>query len=113
VSVTKNLFIDQGTDFTYSLTATDSTGAVIGITHGSVGYTASAQLRRSYYSSTSTSFIASITGGTGGIQVALGATTSSAMKPGRYVWDLELQYPNGSVVRLRQGMASIDPEVTK
>lgn len=110
MAVTKNLFMDQGSDFSYSLTANDSYGNPLNI---SSGYTATAQLRRSYYSSTSYNFITSITGGTGGILISLGATSTAALKAGRYVYDVELQYPDGKVFRLVQGNISVDPEVTK
>lgn len=109
---TKNLFIDQGSNFSYSITATDEYGTALSITAGS-GYTASGQLRRSYYSLTSTSFVAGVTGATGNITFSLGATSTAALKPGRYVYDIELLYPSGKVVRQLQGTITVDPEVTK
>lgn len=111
MAITKNIFIDQGATFVLSLTASSVTGAPINI---SSGYTASAQLRRSYYSSTAYSFETSITGSTGGFQISLSATASAALTPGRYVYDVELlNNANGVVTRIVQGNASIDPEVTK
>ena len=98
--------------FSKSLTATDETGAVLSITAGS-GYTATAKMRRSYYSDSSTSFNVSITGATGNITYSLGPTGTAALKPGRYVYDIELEYPTGKIVRQQQGIAHIDPEATK
>jgi hypothetical protein len=112
MATTKNLFIDQGSSFSYSITATDENGTALNITAGS-GYTATGQLRRSYYSLTSTSFSVGVTGATGNITFALGPTNTAALKPGRYVYDIELAFPTGKVVRQLQGTITIDPEVTK
>lgn len=109
---TKNIFIDQGSTFSYSFTATDENGTALSITAGS-GYTASGQLRRSYYSLTSTLFAVGVTGATGNVTFSLGATNTAALKPGRYVYDIELLYPTGKVVRQLQGTITVDPEVTK
>jgi hypothetical protein len=43
----------------------------------------------------------------------LGPTNTAALKPGRYVYDIELAFPTGKVVRQLQGTITIDPEVTK
>lgn len=112
MATTKNLFIDQGSTFSYSITATDENGTALSITSGS-GYTASGQLRRSYYSVSSVAFAAGVTGATGNITFGLGATNTAALKPGRYVYDIELEYPTGKVVRQLQGTVTVDPEVTK
>lgn len=112
MATTKNLSLDQGSSFSYSLTATDNTGTALSITAGS-GYTASARMRRSYYSSSYVAFTASITGATGNITITLGPTASAALKPGRYVYDVELECPNGSVYRQKQGVVTVDPEATK
>lgn len=107
---TRNIFIDQGSYFSMSLTATGITGDPIALTGG---FTASGQLRRSYYSATAVDFAVTVTGGTGGIEVSLGATTTAALKPGRYVYDVQLLYPNQQSYRIVQGTASVDPEVSK
>lgn len=108
----KNLFINQGSYFSTSLTAVDENGSQLQITAGS-GYTASGQLRRSYDSSSKVSFTAQITGSTGTIQISLGATHSAALKYGNYVYDVELDFPDGKTVRQQQGIATVDPEVTR
>ena len=47
-----NLFIDQDADFTTTVTINDSTGSALDLT----SYTALAMLRKSYQSSTATTF---------------------------------------------------------
>jgi hypothetical protein len=61
----------------------------------------------------SVAFAAGVTGATGNITFGLGATNTAALKPGRYVYDIELEYPTGKVVRQLQGTITVDPEVTK
>ena len=57
-----NIFIDQGADFTTTVTVTDSNGDAVSL----VGYSAAAQIRKSYSSSTSTDFTTSISNASGG-----------------------------------------------
>jgi hypothetical protein len=113
MAITKNLFIDQGSFFAYTFTGYDENNAVLSITAGTSGYTASSQMRRSYYSSSSVPFEASITGSTGNIRIAISATASAALKPGRYVYDVEVAYPPNRVLRVLQGTVTVDPEATK
>lgn len=108
----KNLFINQGSYFVHSLTAVDEYGNQLQITAGS-GYTASGQLRRSYDSSSKVDFTSQITGATGTIYITLGPTNSAALKYGNYVYDVELNFPDGKIVRQLQGIATVDPEVTR
>lgn len=106
---TKNIFIDQGSNFSMSLTAYNASNVPISLT----GCTVSGQLRRSYDSASGITFGTAITGGTGGYQVFLGATATNSLKYGRYVYDVELQYSDGTVQRLVQGTATVDPQATK
>ena len=56
MAVYSNLTIDQGTDFSFAVDVTDTDGNALNLT----GFTAAGQIRKSYSSSTSTSFTASI-----------------------------------------------------
>lgn len=109
---TKILFVQQGSTFYDTCRIYDMNGSILGITASS-GYTASGQLRRSYYSTGAIDFVVGITGSSGTIEFALGATTTAAMKHGRYVYDIQLDCPDGTVIRQLQGNAYIDPEVTQ
>lgn len=110
MAITKNLFLDQGSTFLFSTIVTNSLGNAINI---STGYTAAAKMKRSYYSSQGITFAASITGSTGNIQISLTPTQTKDLKPGRYVYDIELQYPDGTITRIIQGQIHVDPEVTR
>lgn len=107
-----NLYIDQGTTFTITISVTDDTGSARNLT----GYTGRAQLRRSYYTNTNTAFTVSIDNPTGGeVNLALSNTQTSALKAGRYVYDVELTGPSPgySVERIVEGIVVINPEATK
>jgi len=108
---TINRDMDQGSDFSFSYVVKGIDGLPVDI---SSGYTAYAQMRRFYSSSSSVNFTASITGTTGNILVSLGATASAAAKAGIWFYDVEL-HSNGSanVQRVVQGMITVYPEVTK
>ena len=111
MAITKNIFIDQGSTYSVSLTAQDMYGSIINI-DGATGY---CHLRRSYYSSSYEEMVVSVTGasGSGSYTLFMGATSTAELKPGIYVYDVEFHKPDGTVVRVRQGNATIDPEVTK
>ncbi len=112
MSTTKNLNLDQGADFSFSLTATNATGTALSITSGS-GYTASGQFRKSYASSNYTVFGANITGATGNISCAIGATNTAAVRYGKYVYDVVLSCPDGKTIRQQEGLLFINPQVTR
>ena len=111
MAITKNIFIDQGSTYSASLTAQDSYGNTINI-NGATGY---CHLRRSYYSSSYNEMTVSVTGasGSGWYNLYMGDTATAELKPGVYVYDVEFHKPDGTVVRVRQGNATVDPEVTK
>ena len=106
-----NRDMDQGANFSFSHVVRGVDGLPMNI---SSGYTAYAQMRKFYTSSTAVTLNASITGSTGNINVSLGATGTAAIKPGVWFYDVEL-HSNGStnVQRVVQGMITVYPEVTK
>lgn len=108
MAVSINYDMDQGANFAFGLTAL-SGGSPMNI---STGYTAYCQMRRYYSSSDYVTLSTSITGSTGSIYVSLGYTGTEDIKPGIYFYDVELHSVSG-VERLRQGMITVYPEVTK
>jgi hypothetical protein len=52
-------------------------------------------------------------GALGRIDITLSAATTSALHAGQGVYDLEVEYPDGTVERLIEGEISIRPEVTR
>jgi hypothetical protein len=110
MAAVSNLAIDQGTTYSVTITVTDDTGSVRNLTN----YTPRAQMRRSYYTSANTAFTANVADPTGGtITLDLTATQTSALKAGRYVYDLELVSNTATVERIVEGIVTIYPEATK
>jgi len=104
-----NLYIEQGTTFTSTITIDD----VYGDTYNLAGYTANSQIRKSYYSSNaSATFATSINTGEGTITLQLTAGQTAAMSPGQYVYDTIITSGN-TVTRVLEGLATVSPRVTR
>ncbi len=105
-----NIFIDQGADFTTTVTVTDSNGDAVSL----VGYSAAAQIRKSYSSSTSTAFTTSISNASGGeITITLTDTQTAALEAGRYVYDVLITASGGDKTRVVEGQVTVNPSVTR
>jgi hypothetical protein len=104
------LHIDQGTTFNSTITLTDdTTNANLNL----VNYTARSKMRRSYYSANSKTITCSITDAPNGkLTISLTSANTSALVPGRYVYDIELVDPANSVSRIMEGTAFVSPGVT-
>ena len=110
MAIYSNLNIDQGTSFNVQVTLEGGDGGSFDLT----GYSVSAQIRRTYASLTSVSFDASIENAASGIiSLSLSSTTTNAMKAGRYVYDVEVVSPGGSVSRVLEGQVEIFAGVTR
>ena len=105
----QNIYIDQGTTFSLSIVVNDQNGDPKDLSD----YTAAAQMRRSYYTNTSINFTAEISlPEDGEVTVSLTAVQTSAIKAGRYVYDIEIT-GEGETLRVLEGIIVINPEVTK
>ena len=81
--VIKNITIDQGATFSETLTVTTDGSTAKNLT----GYTTTSQFRKSYDSTTYTSFTTAQVDATGVITLSLTAAQTTALKSGRYVYD--------------------------
>jgi hypothetical protein len=105
----QNIYIDQGTTFSLSLIVNDQVGDVKNLTD----YTAAAQMRKSYYTNTSIDFNADVSlPEEGEVTISLTAEETSAIKAGRYVYDIEISNED-ETLRVLEGIVVINPEVTK
>ena len=106
-----NIIIDQGTDFSTTITVTDDDGNVTDLT----GYTGQGQIRKHYESSDKTSFTVAF--GTprtdGQVTLSLGRTVTANIEAGRYVYDVELTSSANTRTRLVEGIVTVTPEVTR
>jgi hypothetical protein len=104
-----NLYIDAGTTFSAIITINNSNGTPVNLS----GYAIASQLRKSYGSTTAYSFASSIYDASSGkIQIALTATQTSSIKPGRYLYDVEIT-TGSQKTRVAEGLVIITPEITK
>jgi len=106
-----NIFIDQGADFTTTVTISDSTGSALDLT----SYTALAQVRKTYESTTATAFTTTFASDrtTGQITISLSDTQTAALESGRYVYDLLITGASGDKTRVVEGIATVNPSVSR
>ncbi len=111
MAVYANLTIDQGTDYFSTVTVEGSNGLPYDLT----GFTARGQIRRSYTSATSYSFILTINNPTlGEINLELPNSVTSTMRAGRYVYDIEIvESETGDITRVVEGQVEITARVTR
>ena len=104
-----NLIIDQGSTFTVTIDLTDEDDTPIDLT----GYTGVSQIRKTFTSLTSIAFTVSINAPTGAITLSLTPQQTAGLVAGRYVYDVELTSSGGTVTRVVEGIATVNPQVTK
>lgn len=105
------LFLEQGASFNTSITLDDVNGAAFNL----VGYSASSQMRKSYYSSSAAATFTINTGDSpelGVITMELNSANTANISPGRYVYDV---YVTNTLSRVRvlEGIVNVSPQVTK
>ena len=105
-----NIYIDQGSDFTTTISLTDSNGDILVLT----GYSALAQIRKTYGSTTiAATFTTVLTADSGQLALRLTDTVTAAMGSGRYVYDVVLTDGSGDKTRVLEGQAILTPGVSK
>jgi hypothetical protein len=105
-----NIYIDQGSDFSTVISLTDSNGDILDLT----GYTALAQIRKSYGSTTiSATFGSTLVADTGQLTLTLADTVTASVDSGRYVYDVLLTDASGDKTRVLEGQAILTPSVSR
>ena len=105
-----NLYIEQGTTFSTSITLDDVYGNVYNL----VGYTANSQIRKSYYSANATAiFTTTTTPREGVIYLTLSSATTANIAAGRYVYDTKITDSGNNVTRVLEGIVEVSPSVTR
>lgn len=116
-----NIFIDQGSDFGMTIDLEQSTGSLT-----LTGYTGRGYIKKSY---TSTSlrksdgtewpngrveFTVNVDATNKELDVSLLASSAGLMKPGRYVYDIEILSGDSpaKVTRVLEGQLEVTPRVT-
>ena len=105
-----NIYIDQGSDFSTIISLTDSNGDVLNLS----GYTALAQIRKTYGSTTiAGTFTTSLAADTGQLTMSLTDVVTTAIASGRYVYDVLLTDGSGDKTRVLEGQAVLTPGVSR
>ena len=104
------LTLEQGASFTTTVTVNGSDGSPTNLT----SYTAAAQLRKSYYSTTANSFTVTVSNAANGeLTMAMTAANTANLTPGRYVYDLLITSPTSIKTRVVEGIVTLLPSVTR
>jgi hypothetical protein len=105
------LTIEQGANLNSTVSVNDIQGDAVNLYY----YTASSQLRKSYYSSSANTMLATVTGNANGqITLSMTAANTANLTPGRYVYDLTIRNSvDNSVTRVVEGTAVVLPSVTR
>jgi hypothetical protein len=110
MAMTAYLDIDQGSDFSTEITLQNDDGTSMNIS----GFSIYSQFRKSYGSTTAYQFNAVITNATQGkFKLSLAGSMSSSIKPGRYLYDVEIVNLTPARTRVVEGIITINPEITK
>lgn len=105
------LFLEQGASFNTSIALDDIAGEPFDLTI----YSASSQMRKSYYSSIAAATFVVSTGNdptAGVITISLDSANTANIYPGRYLYDVYVSTAN-SRVRVLEGIVNVTPQVTK
>ena len=114
MAIAQNIEIDQDSDYSKTFIAKDDTGTVIDL--NTVPSTLTAQIRKSFASSTATDFVATATAAvtTGEYTLALTIAKTTALERGRHVFDVvQTITSSGFKTRIMEGVATVNPSVTR
>ena len=104
------LNIEQYATFSTTVNVEDSNGDAVNLS----GYSASSQIRKSYYSSSANNFTATVTGiANGEITLSMTAANTANLPVGRMLYDLVITSPEGIKTRVIEGIVTVLPGVTQ
>lgn len=104
------IYVEQNAEFSTTINLKDSQGDVINLS----GYSASSQMRKSYYSTSASSFNVSVSNtATGEITVAMNSANTANLTPGRYMYDVIITSPQSQVTRVVEGIVNVLAGVTR
>lgn len=110
MAITAYLDIDQGSDFTAEFTLENDDETPVLLYDMSVY----SQFRKNYNSPIGYNFDAKITDPKSGkITISLSGIESSDIRPGRYLYDIEIVSAIGIKTRVVEGIITINAEITK
>lgn len=113
----EEIVIDQGADWAMELHLANQNGSTKDLT----GYDVAGKLKRTYASDSDSTYafgaIVAAPATNGIVTLSLTNTQTDALKAGKYVYDVELQFTDsgGDIIieRLLEGTATVTPSVTR
>ena len=106
-----NIVVDQGTDFSTTITVRDNSGNAVNLTN----YTGHGQIRKHFTSTTAHNmqivFENPRTNGQLTMKLSRGQTANLAS--GRYVYDVNVFDSTNTTIRAVEGLMTVRPEVTR
>jgi hypothetical protein len=105
-----NFYIDTGSNFGAVIKVNGSDGLPLNLT----GFTVQSYIRKSYASKTHIDFNAQVYSAVGGqIRLSLTNISTNSIKPGRYMYDVEIENSIGERLRVSEGIIIFTPQITK
>ena len=105
-----NLFVDQGSDFSITVSLTDATDSALSL----AGSSFLAQVRKSHGSNTVKATFSTSNDGVGGnLTMNLTDIQTAALESGRYVYDVLQTDASGDKKRLIEGQLIVTPSVSR
>ena len=113
MAISTNFVIDQGSMFESTINVTNADGSTYDLTEMVIA----SQMRKSFYTSSFIDINAVVDGNPldGQIKISITPTMSNAIKPGRYVYDVEIHHNTDPDIaqRVLQGIITVSPQVTR
>ena len=110
MAIAQNIIIDQDSDYSQQFEAKTDAGVVIDLT----GSTLDGMIRKSFASTTATSFTTAIVSATAGtFTLALTDVLTAALERGRHVYDVRVTDSTSTITRIQSGVATVSPSVTR
>jgi len=110
MAIAQNIIIDQDADYSQQFTAKTDAGVVIDLTNS----TLDGMVRKSFASTTATSFTTAIVSATAGtFTLALTDVLTAALERGRHVYDVRVTDSTSTITRIQSGVATVSPSVTR
>ena len=110
MATVQNITIDQGTTFSLTINLTNDDNSAKNLAN----YTIASQMRKSYEATTKTDFTTAKVDATGEVTISLTAAETTAVKAGRFVYDVEITGTDPvETLRVLEGLVTVTPQVTK
>ena len=111
MAIVQHLIIDQNSTFSAEVTIYGDTRYPLDLT----GYTAAAQMRKSFGSTSYTAFTCTIQTprSNGKVSLYLTDEQTAALKPGRYLYDVIVENATGEKFRAIEGVITVNATITR